>query len=123
MYGNPFNDYCIHYGCVQNNTITYVKLSNDIQNHYLNNLKSPPTIQYEEICFAGGFFIMKPKLIDLYVKLYDEKLLYYFLNNYLIKDDQTILMDIIFTNPNIFYIHTEDKPNFDNWFMFQRLLL
>jgi len=123
MYGNPFNDSCIHYGCVQNNTITYVKLSNDIKNHYLNNLKSPPTIQYEEICFAGGFFIMKPKLIDLYVKLYDEKLLYYFLNNYLIKDDQTILMDIIFTNPNIFYIHTEDKPNFDNWFMFQRLLL
>lgn len=123
MYGMPFNNLRIHYGCVQNNTITYVKLANDIKNHYLHNLTSPPTIQYEEVCFAGGFFILNPKLIDVYIKLYDEKLLYYFLNNYIIKDDQSIIMDIIFTNPNIFYIHTEDKPNFDNWFMFQRLLL
>ena len=33
------------------------------------------------------------------------------------------IMDIIFTNQNMFYTHIEDNPYFDNWFMFQRLLL
>jgi hypothetical protein len=123
LYENPFNDFYIHYGCVQNNTITYVKLSKDIKTHYVEHLKTPPTLQYEEICFAGGFFILKPQLINIYARLYEQKLLYYFLNNYIIKDDQSIIMDIIFTNPNIFYIHTENDRRFDNWFMFQRLLL
>lgn len=117
------NPSCIHYGCVQNNTITYVKLLNDIKNHYTNKLTSQPSIKFEECCFAGGFFILKPELINIYIRLYDEKLMYYFLNNFIIKDDQTIIMDIIFNNPQMFYIHTEDNIRFDNWFMFQRLLL
>ena len=117
------NDKRIHYGCVQNNTITYVKLSNDIKNHYINKKSSQPSIQFDEMCFAGGFFILKPEFIDIYTRLYDEKLVYYFMNNFIVKDDQMIIMDIIFMNPNLFYIHTEDNPKFDNWFMFQRLLL
>ena len=40
-----------------------------------------------------------------------------------LKPNQTIVMDIIFTNPNMFYIHKENVVNYDNWFMFQRLLL
>jgi hypothetical protein len=116
----------IHYACVQNDKSIYLNLQNDIITHYSNKLESQPTIQpttqIEEICFAGGFFILKKDLIDNYIKLYDEKLVYYFTNNFIIKDDQSIVMDIIFTNPNLFSIHTEDT-NFDNWFMFQRLLL
>jgi hypothetical protein len=116
----------IHYACVQNDKSIYLNLQNDIITHYSNKLEShspiQPTTQIEEICFAGGFFILKKNLIDNYIKLYDEKLIYYFTNNFIIKDDQTIIMDIIFTNPNLFSIHTEDT-NFDNWFMFQRLLL
>jgi hypothetical protein len=123
LFNTPFNDGCIHYGCVQNNTFTYVKLSNDIKNHYTNRLTSQPSIQFDEICFAGGFFILQENLIDTYVKLYDEKLMYYFVNNFIIKDDQMIIMDIIFTNQNMFYTHTEDNNQFDNWFMFQRLLV
>jgi len=127
LLNNPFNDNCINYGCVQNNTMTYIKLTNDIKNHYtnktINSQKSQPSIEYNEICFAGGFFILKPQLIDIYTRLYDEKLMYYFVNNFIVKDDQMIIMDIIFTNSNLFYIHTEENPNFDNWFMFQRLLL
>lgn len=119
----PFNNNSIHYGCVQNNTITYVKLSNNIKTHYTNKETSQPSIQFDEICFAGGFFILRPELIDIYTRLYDEKLMYYFMNNFIVKDDQMIIMDIIFMNPNLFYIHTEDDPRFDNWFMFQRLLL
>lgn len=120
---NKLNNSCIHYGCVQNNVMKYESLKNDIKNHYMNNLKSPPTSKYEEICFAGGFFILNVGLINKYVQLYEEKLLYYFLNDFLIKDDQTIIMDIIFTNRKMFYIHIENNRYFDKWFMFQRLLL
>jgi hypothetical protein len=118
-----FNKNNIHYGCVQNNETTYVNLQNDIKSHYLNKSKSQPTIRIEELSFAGGFFILKKDLIDTYVKLYDEKLMYYFMNNFTIKDDQTIIMDIIFMNPKLFNTHTEYNIDFDNWFMFQRLLL
>ena len=117
-----FNENYIHYGCIQNNTPTYVQLQNDIKMHYLNKSKRQPTTQIEELSFAGGFFILKKDLINTYVKLYDEKLMYYFMNNFTIKDDQTIIMDIIFTNPDLFNTYTEDN-NLDNWFMFQRLLL
>jgi len=123
LLNSNFNKNCIHYGCVQNNIFTYANLQNNIKMHYSNGSESHPTNQIEEICFAGGFFILKRDLIDTYIKLYDEKLTYYFLNNFIIKDDQTIIMDIIFMNPNIFNTHTEDNSYFDNWFMFQRLLL
>jgi hypothetical protein len=118
-----FNDSYIHYGCVQNNTFIYVKLYNDIKNHYTNKLSKQPCINFEDDCFAGGFFILNHNLIHIYTKLYNDKLLYYFTNEFIIKDDQTIIMDIIFKNQNLFYIHTEDIRNLDNWFMFQRLLL
>jgi len=123
LLNSPFNDSYIHYGCIQNNTIRYIKLSNDIKKHYTNKLTSQPSIKFDEICFAGGFFMLRCELIEKYVRLYDEKLMYYFMNNFIIKDDQTIIMDIIFNNPELFYIHTEDNVIFDNWFMFQRLLL
>jgi len=118
-----FSKKCIHYGCVQNNIFTYSSLQNDIKTHYLNNSKNQPTYQLEEICFAGGFFLLRKELTDTYMKLYDEKLTYYFTNNFIIKDDQTIIMDLIFTNPTLFCSHTEDNSKFDNWFMFQRLIL
>jgi len=118
-----FNNNYIHYGCVENNKITYQNLSNEINNHYSNKLTNQPSLQLEKCCFAGGFFILKRELINIYVNLHDEKLIYYFDNNFVIKDDQTILMDIIFKNPGLFYIHRECMKYFDNWFMFQRLLL
>lgn len=119
----PFNNNCIHYGCIQNDNLTYVLLSNEIKKHYLTKSSSQPLIHNNANCFAGGFFILKPNMIDNYTKLYNEKLVYYFANNFIIKDDQTIIMDIIFCNQHLFYIHTEANPYMDNWFMFQRLLL
>lgn len=123
LLSSPFNENYIHYACVQNDVLIYEKLSNDINNHYKDKLIEQPSYQIEEICFAGGFFILKSNLLDSYIKLYDEKLEYYFKNNFIIKDDQTIIMDIILTNQKMFYIHKEENERFDNWFMFQRLLL
>lgn len=112
----------IHYGCVQNNMIVYRKLCNDIYNHYNNNNIGPPSCQYDTLCFAGGFFFSHYTLIGRYAQLYNNTLQYYFSNKYVIKDDQTIIMDIIFNNRDLFFIHVENDIRYDNWFMFQRIL-
>jgi len=113
----------IHYGCVQKDQIKYKMLQNDIIRHYsyndITNKTSPcHSKNLEEVCFAGGFFILTNQLAEIYSRMFDAKLVYYFKNNYIIKDDQQIIMDCIFTNPQIFQIHFSE-----NWFMFQELLL
>lgn len=113
----------IHYGRVQNNRLIWQQLESDIKNHYNDKLKSPPTNKYTENCFSGGFFFLHKDLINLYADLYNKKLEYYFDNGFFIKDDQLIVMDIIFTNRQLFFIHSEHNSQFNNWFMFQRLLL
>lgn len=110
----------IHYGCVQNDLS---ELTNEIKNHYENGLKTPPTERYNDISFAGGFFMLSPNMSNYYAKIYESKLEYYFSNYYFIKDDQTIIQDIIVTNSGLFHIYKENNKYFDNWFMFQRLLL
>jgi hypothetical protein len=112
----------IHYGRVQNNEHIYNNLLQNIQSHYNNNLKDQPTNKINEVCFAGGFFIIRPNIIQTFIDLFDFKLNYYFDNNFIIKDDQTILLDCIITNPELFYIHREEILGLDNWFMFQRIL-
>ncbi len=119
----PFKNELIHYACVQNDNIKYTELTNDIINHYTNNLSIAPTEKYMEICFAGGFFILTASQSQKYADIYETKLEYYFKHNFMIKDDQTIIMDIITTNSSMFYIHKENETMFDNWFMFQRVLL
>jgi hypothetical protein len=118
-----FKNICIHYGSVQNDTLKYWKQIQDIKSHYDNNLNTNPINNYNESSFAGGFFILPKFLSNYYANLYDNKLNYYFSNGYFIKDDQIIVMDIIFTNEKLFHIHREYDKRFDNWFMFQRLLL
>ena len=112
----------IHYGCVQNDINVFNKLKNNVLDHYSNN-NTNINMNYLTDCFAGGFFILPAIVINQYVEIFDEKLNYYFSNNYFIKDDQTIIMDCIFTNPQLFSIHFENNPYYDNWFMFQRILL
>jgi len=114
----------IHYGCVQNDINVFNELKNTVLNHYKNTSTEKKTNTNSlPDCFAGGFFILSPVIINKYVQLFDEKLNYYFSNNYFIKDDQTIIMDCIFTNPQLFFIHFESYIYYDNWFMFQRILL
>lgn len=111
----------IHYGCVQNDLLKYDELTNSINSHYRKG--SDLLVNYNEICFAGGFFILHREMSNKYALIYEKKLDYYFKNKYFIKDDQTIVQDIILTNLDMFSIYREDDERFDNWFMFQRLLL
>jgi len=107
----------IHYACVENNQNIYRSL--------LANIKTGPLSKgmLSQKCFAGGFFIIRPRLIHTYSMIFDSKLRYYFDNNFIVKDDQTILLDCIANNPQLFCLHWEQEPHYDNWFMFQRLLL
>ena len=114
----------IHYGCVQTDAEKYNGLRSDINKHYNNNntnnnCRPPiPKNKIEELCFAGGFFILTKPLAEIYGRTFDIKLQYYFKNGFTVKDDQQIIMDCIFTNPQLFQIHYSS-----DWFMFQELLL
>jgi hypothetical protein len=112
----------IIYACI-NNDNRYINYMQKLVNKK-NNIGLPvqpiPPIQ-ETI--AGGFFILYKDLIHWWANLYETKLFLYFKNNYLVKDDQIILADCILSNPDFFTLFREKKPPFDNWFMFQRILL
>ena len=100
----------------------YMKLLSKIVNNKnklgLPILQIPPT----QNSIAGGFFIIHKDKIEWWSTIYDDKLSSYFKNKYLVKDDQIILVDCILSNSNNFTLFSEDKCNFDNWFMFQRIL-
>jgi hypothetical protein len=116
----------IHYACIENDQSNFTSLKEDIQNHYKNKNNGPnlnPTNKILNNCFAGGFFITRPQLMRAFSIIFDSKLQYYFDNEYIIKDDQAILLDCIFSNPGLFCLHWEQNSIHNNWFMFQRLLL
>ena len=75
---------------------------------------------------AGGFFIAYHSKIDSWAKMYDEKLNLYFNHTYLVKDDQTIIIDCILTDPKRFELIDEDKIDphnkLNHWFQFRRFL-
>jgi len=111
--------------------IHYARVSND--RNYMNGLyrlvsnkndKGLPEreIPPNQVSIAGGFFIGHKDMIDWWATTYDSKLSLYFKNNYLVKDDQIIVIDCIMSDLKQFVTH-EENTSYDNWFMFQRLLL
>ena len=113
------------------NKIHYAVVNND--NDYMNALfrivnnkndKGLPKkeIPQAQVSVAGGFFILNRDKINWWASEYDNKLKLYFENDYLVKDDQIIIIDCIMSNLQHFYLHTENS-HYDNWFLFQRLLL
>lgn len=113
----------IIYGCVNNdeNFIHYLKQI--INNKLENGLPITPIPSFQN-SIAGGFFLLHKYKITWFQNIYDSLLTKYFENNYLIKDDQIILANIIFDNQlnNNFLLFKEDDIRYDNWFMFQRIL-
>uniref|UniRef100_A0A6C0DSJ4 Uncharacterized protein n=1 Tax=viral metagenome TaxID=1070528 RepID=A0A6C0DSJ4_9ZZZZ len=78
----------------------------------------------DQITISGGFFILHKNKIDWWRMIYDNKLRLYFKNNYLIKDDQIILADCIFTSGEMkHFILLFNKEKEDDWFLFQKSLL
>lgn len=111
----------IHYGIVNNNCEYIAQLFNHIQNK--NDIGLPRIqIPQNQTSVSGGFFIIHKDKINWYWSKFGETLEKYFNSYRLVKDDQIIVVNVMFTNTEHFQIHTEQHKEFDNWFMFQRIL-
>jgi len=115
---------------IDKNKISYACITND--DSYMNylyqivNNKNPTGLPAEQIpshqnSIAGGFFILYKDKIDWWSSTYNNKLELYLKNNYLVKDDQIILVDCVLSDINNFTLFRENSPGLDNWFMFQRI--
>jgi hypothetical protein len=115
----------IYYACVNNDDKYINHISQMINSKNADGLPITP-LPANLILIAGGFFLAHKYLISWWAQTYDEKLRLYIKHNYLVKDDQIILADCIFTTPIEKFIvcreFYEDR-RFNNWFMFQRYLL
>jgi hypothetical protein len=118
----------IHYSIVNNDVSFINELYCVIKDK--NEFGLPKTeIPAEQTSVAGGFFILHKSWIYTWCYLYDEKLQLYFKHRYLVKDDQMIIIDCIVSNRQLFYLHREENYYderciiYDNWFMFQRILI
>jgi hypothetical protein len=115
---------------INKNSILYGLVNNNLE--YINNLKYiinnkntiglPQTPILDQYSIAGGFFISHKDKLEWWVETYYKKLDLYLTNNYLVKDDQIIIADCIFSDSKDFILLEENNLYYDNWFMFQRLL-
>jgi hypothetical protein len=108
----------IVYGCVENNSVIK-ELVNIIQNKKdgVPVVPIPPC----QTSIAGGFFILHKERIHPWFYMFENKLSTYFSKGYLVKDDQIILADCIFSDVDKFTL-CQELTTYDNWFMFQRIL-
>ena len=79
-------------------------------------------IPANQISVAGGFFILHKNNIIWWFNTFDNTLKKYFKYNYLVKDDQLIIIDCIMSNLDKFLLYSENNEKYNNWFMFQRYL-
>lgn len=111
----------ICYACINNNNNYMKYLLKMVTNKNEDGLPKLEIPSHQN-SIAGGFFILPKDRIDWWCKTYNDKLFLYFNNNYLVKDDQIILLDCILSDLNEFLLFRENNNEFDNWFMFQRIL-
>jgi hypothetical protein len=111
----------ISYAMVNNND-SYINMLHTIINNKNEQGLPVNNIPPEQVSIAGGFFIINKNNIEWWSNTYDEKLKLYFNNDYLVKDDQIIIVDCILSNIKHFQLFRE-ADRYDNWFMFQRILL
>ena len=119
---NKLNKTKIHYANICNNVNYFNNLISIVKDKNVNNLPRS-AIPPDQMSIAGGFFLIYKNKIDWWHKTFDERLQLYFKHNYLVKDDQMILLDCIISEPNHFQLYNENNLKYNNWFMFQRKLL
>lgn len=112
----------IHYACINDDKQYINHLCKLINNKNAIGLPINEIPAYQN-SIAGGFFIIHKTKIEWWTQTFDNKLKLYFTNNYLVKDDQIILADCVFSDINNFSIYKETNHTYDNWFMFQRILI
>jgi hypothetical protein len=112
----------ICYACINNDDgyMNYLySIVNNKNKHGLPVQEIPP----HQNSIAGGFFFLHKDKIDWWSRTFDSKLQTYFKHEYLVKDDQIILVDCILSQLDDFTLFRENRQGLDNWFMFQRYFL
>jgi hypothetical protein len=94
------------------------RLIHDKNEHGLPNTPIPSN----QISISGSFFIAHKSRVDWWVETYTNKLKLYFDHEYLVKDDQIIIIDCIFSDISNFALLTKHNRIYDPWFAFQRFL-
>jgi hypothetical protein len=114
---------------LNHNKIYYAMVNNSLNPSFIKNIQNKNelglpviSIPTEQVSIAGGFFISHKDKIDAWKNYYYSKLELYFDNNCLVKDDQIIIADCVFSRMDDFILITEKNPKYDNWFLFQRFL-
>lgn len=107
----------IYYGCI-NNDWTQIE-------HCIHTLNSGGTLDPRLNFIAGGFFMLHKSKAEWWAVTYDAKLHRHLTDGHVVKDDQQIIVDCVFSKDtqSHFYICREEGGRYDNWFMFQRTLL
>ena len=107
----------IYYGCVNND---WGQIEDCIRTV---NLMKPldPRINY----IAGGFFMLHKSKAEWWAVAYDAKLHRQLSQGRVVKDDQQIIADCVFSKDtqSHFHICREEGGKYDVWFLFQRTLL
>lgn len=111
----------IYYACVNNNHQYIGSLYNMIMDRNSMGLSRFP-IPDNQISIAGGFFLGSVENLEWWHNTFYSLLNQYFDNGRLVKDDQIIVADGVFSNKERFELLMENNPQYDNWFLFQRFL-
>ena len=72
---------------------------------------------------AGGFFLINKTNINWWFDTFYKKIKFYFDNNFLIKDDQIIINDCYYSNPDKFHLIKEKFKTYQSGFAFSTYLL
>jgi len=112
----------VYYACVNNDAHYIQQLFRLIQEkdvHGLPKTSIPP----HQVSIAGGFFLCHKSQVEDWKTTYEKKLSLYFQHDRLVKDDQIIVADCVFSHLAKFSLCKEENLQYDNWFLFQRFLL
>ena len=112
----------VYYACINNNMEYMKQLQKLITTKNSVGLPKTP-IPPNQLSIAGGFFVTHRDNVKTWQQMFDERLELYIDNDYLVKDDQMVIIDCIFSYPKLFRLITEKNNNTDSvWFLFQRYL-
>lgn len=106
--------------CDDNEFEEFRKIVQNENELFLPRIPIPPG----QISVAGGFFVSHKNNIEWWHNTYYTRLRQYFDNDYLVKDDQMILLDCIIHNEHAFVLGKNDYPrqSQSRWFHFQTFL-
>jgi hypothetical protein len=109
----------IYYACVDEKQLHQLHPYVQAKNKY--GLPVIP-IPANQNTVAGGFYIAHHDKIENWATIFDTKLALYFKHDYLVKDDQMIIVDCILSDPVQFKLIQDPNSKENPWFYFRRFL-